>query len=288
FDPSDEIAELLLGVDGPALVRPADDGAVFDFVILHRAGPAGEIATVEDAAKTGIAGRIDGPLGGFDARHQHAAHRRWAAAAAASAVRHKHRTANDTFFAHRARGAEPANGENPVRFIGPDLADEQVSPADLAAVRLQLDRARARQGVAAVFLEVVFEPGVIDHELVVEPNRHALADLNDAELVPFAERFVGEHEGVLTRSAFAVVPEPAGAFVRAEIELRLLGRIPNLHLRAATQVDAAVGERNGSIFDQEFDIAIVFVGGQERAFAVVDDEVALDPPMAFGVLRPFR
>jgi len=39
-------------------------------------------------------------------------------------------------------------------------------------------------------------------------------------------------------------------------------RIPNLHLRHAAQVDAAVAVGQGLVFHQELDVAVVFVGGE--------------------------
>jgi len=66
---------------------------------------------------------------------------------------------------------------------------------------------------------------VIDHELVVQPHGHARANHDDVKFVPLAERFVREHEWIFAGRAGAVVPKAARTFVRAEIELRLLGGI---------------------------------------------------------------
>src|SRR5262249_7058839 len=52
FQTGHEIAVLVLGVDGASLAWPADDGAILDLVLIHRAGPAGEILAVEYRFKT--------------------------------------------------------------------------------------------------------------------------------------------------------------------------------------------------------------------------------------------
>jgi hypothetical protein len=54
-----------------------------------------------------------------------------------------------------------------------------------------------RAGTGSAAIVEVFEDGVIDHELVVQPDTDAGSDHDDAERVPFAEWFVGEHEGIL-------------------------------------------------------------------------------------------
>src|SRR4029453_15634526 len=76
--------------------------------------------------------------------------------------------------------------QDSVGLLGGDLADEEVAPADLPAVGLQLDRAGAAEGELAV--PVVLQPGVIDDELAVEVDRRPLADLKDTETIPLPER----------------------------------------------------------------------------------------------------
>src|SRR5690606_29759235 len=109
----DEVAVHLLGVDGAAGVRLADDGAVDDLVVLDRAGPAGPVASVENGRE---------------------------------------------FLVTR--------GEPRHRFLRADLADPDVAPPDLAAVRLELDRSRARQRLRPI--PEVLHPGAVDGELVVQ------------------------------------------------------------------------------------------------------------------------
>src|SRR5262249_34038178 len=125
-----------------------------------------------------------------------------------------------------------------VGFVAGDFADEKITPADLASVRLQLDRAFLQQRLLAV--EEVLQAGVVDDELAVEINRGALAELDDAEGVPFAERLVGQDERVFAGRAGAVVPQSAATLVGAEFLFALVGVVPDLHLRRSSQVDAAV------------------------------------------------
>src|SRR5207248_7376332 len=116
-----------------------------------------------------------------------------------------------------------------------DFADVQVPPADFAAVRLEQDRPGPGQRGRPVLGPVsVLQPCVVYDELAVQVDGGPLADLNDAEAVPFAERLVGQHERVLARSVLAVIPQAAAALIGPEVELLLLGRLPDVHLRASS------------------------------------------------------
>src|SRR5262249_59121114 len=88
----------------------------------------------------------------------------------------------------------------------------------------------------------------IDDLLAVEPHRGPLADLQDAQLVPLAERTIRERQRearvpfAVPRALVVVVPQAAAALVRAELPLPAgLGRVPDLHLGCAAQIDAGVG-----------------------------------------------
>jgi hypothetical protein len=96
-----------------------------------------------------------------------------------------------------------------------EIADEDVPPADLAAVGLQLDRALLRHRHGPVV--VVFHPGVVDDLLVVERHRHLVAAHHDPEAVPLAERLVGFDERILAGSAGGIVPQPPRALREAEV-----------------------------------------------------------------------
>ncbi len=76
-------------------------------------------------------------------------------------------------------------------------------------MRLQQNLPRLRQRRLAV--PVVLHAGVIDHQLVVQVDRGALADLDDAERVPLAERLVREDERVAARRVGRVVEQPAAS-----------------------------------------------------------------------------
>src|SRR5262249_58911995 len=129
----DEIAVLVLGIDVAALLRLADDGAVFDLIVGDRPGPAGKVLAVEHVHKPGRA----------------------------------------------------VLAEDRIRLRRGDFAEEDVSPADFAAVRLEQDRTGLPQRQLAV--PEVLQAGMIDHELVVKIHGGPLTDLEAAERIPFAE-----------------------------------------------------------------------------------------------------
>ena len=140
-------------------------------------------------------------------------------------------------------------------------------------------RAARRHRQLVLVVVVIFQDGVIDHELVIQPDADPRADHDDAQLIPLAERLVGQHQRVFAGRAGAVVPQPAGAFVGAEVELRFLGVIPDLHLRAAAQIDAGVAQRHGLVLDEQLEVAVVLLGGGVIALAVVDQLAVLHAPM---------
>ena len=90
---------------------------------------------------------------------------------------------------------------------------------------------------------------------------------------------------------FLVVPECAGAFVAAVLLLIGVGRIPDLNLGSAAEVDAAVAVLADFPIDPHFEIAVVARGGEEGVFAVADEDAVFDVPMFvdaflhFGVAR---
>jgi len=145
-------------------------------------------------------------------------------------------------------------------------------------VSLKLDRSLLRQWQFLV--PEVFQSGKIDDELIVQIDRNALAHHENAETVPFAEGLVGQYQRISAGGACGVIPEAATAFVGAESPLAAFLRvIPNLNLRRCPQVDATVGFGNRLVFDQQFNVAEVFVGGQVSSIAVVDQIVANHRPV---------
>ena len=159
-------------------------------------------------------------------------------------------------------------GEDPVGLVGPDFAHEQVAPANFPAMGLELDR--ALEGHRSLAVVVILEQGMVHHELAIEPDADARADHEDADLVPLAERLVGQDQRVFTGSAGAVVPEAAGALVGAQGELRLLGVIPDLDLGAAPQVNARIGLGDRLVLKEQLEVAVILLRGGVGALAVVD------------------
>ena len=78
-----------------------------------------------------------------------------------------------------ARGISPSLAKRTVAMALDgalaDLADEEVPPANLAAVSLKHDRSLGWQGLG--FVPVVLHHRAVDHELVVEPNPGGRANL---------------------------------------------------------------------------------------------------------------
>ena len=110
-----------------------------------------------------------------------------------------------------------------VGLIGRDLADEDVSPADLAPVGLQLDRplGKGRVGheavgqlrcigcrLAVLVGKEILQRCICDDDLAIEPDGDPFSDHADVEGVPFAERFVHPLEWKFALLAL-VVPEAA-------------------------------------------------------------------------------
>ena len=90
-------------------------------------------------------------------------------------------------------------------------------------------------------------------------------------MVPFSEGFVREHKRVFARRAGAVIPESAGPLVGAHAPFAtFFGPIPDLHLRRGPQINPAVSFGNGLVIDQEFNVAVIFLGGGVVPVAVVD------------------
>src|SRR5262249_36411977 len=154
-----------------------------------------------------------------------------------------------------------------VGLVAADLSHLEVSPTDLAAVRLELDRPLRRNRV--VLIPVVLEGSMVDDELVVEENGGPGTDLDDPERVPLADGAVGTDKGVLTGVAGAIVPESAGAPLRAHFGVARLGVVPDLDLRCATEIDATIPFGSDLEIDVELEVAVILVGRQVDALTVI-------------------
>ncbi len=150
-------------------------------------------------------------------------------------------------------------------------------------VGLELDRAAGRNRQRAI--PVVLEDGVVHDELVVQVDRGAGTDLDDPEGVPLADGLVGHDQRVFARCAGAVVPQAARAFVGPHASIAGLAEVPDLDLRRAAEVNAAISLGTDLEVDQELDVAVVFVGGEIGSLAVVDDHAVVDAPVFLHVLR---
>ncbi len=69
----------------------------------------------------------------------------------------------------------------PFRLGSTDFADEHVAPADFAAVRLQLDRPGC--GHLPLAVKIIFQAGVINHQLLVEPDSHKAMSPTDIDIL---------------------------------------------------------------------------------------------------------
>ena len=124
---------------------------------------------------------------------------------------------------------------------------------------------------------IVFQGDVVDGFLAVELYGDVRADHADVHAVPLADGFVGDDRR--ESLVFLVVPECAGAFVAAVLLLSRVGRIPDLDLGDAAEVDAAVAVFADFPIDPHFEIAVVARGGEEGVLAVADEDAVFDFPM---------
>ena len=63
------------------------------------------------------------------------------------------------------------------------------------------------------------------------------------------------------------------------------GAVPDLDLWNCTEINSTICFGDGFVFEVEFEVLVVFVGGQVEAFPVVDEFVALDAPVLFDVIE---
>ena len=92
---------------------------------------------------------------------------------------------------------------NLASFLGTNLADKQVLPADLSPMCLQVDGPLGGNRLTPRL--VVLERRVIDHEFPVEPDPRPGPHLPNAEPVPLAKRAVGLQPRIATGGPGGVV-----------------------------------------------------------------------------------
>ena len=164
--------------------------------------------------------------------------------------------------------------------------DENIAPADRAAVRLQLDRAFFEDRVFAI--KVVFHDSGIHDLFSVEVDGHLAAYHDDTHAVPLPEGFVHFLGRILTGCALAVVPEPAGSLIGTMFPLAsFFGGVPDLNLGHTAEVNTAIGLGHGLVFKHELEVAVIFVGCQIESVAVVDELTIFNAPVFVDVFTRF-
>ena len=130
------------------------------------------------------------------------------------------------------------------------------------------------------------DSGAVNDGLAVQPDPRPLPELHDTKAVPLAERLVRLYQRISSGGARSIVEEAAGSELRAPVPFAAsLGRIPDLDLRVAAEIDAAVGLGDGSVLEPELDVTELLVARGVRALAVVDEFASFDAPvlLEFGL-----
>src|SRR6266566_2192648 len=119
-------------------------------------------------------------------------------------------------------------------FLSRQLADVNVTEPDRLLVRLEFDLAGRVNRLIA--FPIVFQSDIVDHQLVIEKHRHLVADHENIEMVPLARKVVRHLQRAV--GIFLIVKKPAGTCaVRIGFAAE---RVPDLNLRTAPQINAAV------------------------------------------------
>ncbi len=145
---------------------------------------------------------------------------------------------------------------------------------------LQLNLAGGVDRLAVV--PVVLHGHVVDDQFAVEVDRDLVPDHDDPDCVPLADGLVRD----LRRFArvLLVVVEAAGTNLSAD---RRACGVPDLHLRCASQVDAAVAVLLDLPVDEHLEIAVVLGRAQTAALAVENEDAVLDLPVCPHVVVGF-
>src|SRR5438094_4086123 len=141
-------------------------------------------------------------------------------------------------------------------FLSRQFANVNVTEPDRLLVRLEFDlAARVNRFIA---FPVVFHSDIVHHQLVIEIDRHFVADHENIEMVPLARKIVRHLQWVV--GILLIVEKPAGAFV---VRIGFAAeRVPDLHLGTAPQINAAVSAFIDLPVHLEFEVAVVFTGAK--------------------------
>ena len=149
-----------------------------------------------------------------------------------------------------------------------DLPDEEVPEPERVAVGLQLDLPGRVDRL--VPLPVVLEDRVVHDPLVVEVDGDPLADHEDPERVPLPHRAIGLLEGLAG---------PLLVVVEAARSRRVRLGVPDLHLRRAAEIEAAVSALLDLPVGEELEVAVVAGGAEALALPVEGEHAVDDPPV---------
>lgn len=90
--------------------------------------------------------------------------------------------ANRLFFKTRLKAYDVTVAQHFCGFLGTDLTNHDISPANFAAVGLQLNPTFRRQRHCTI--PVIFHDRFVDDKLAVEPHARAGTDLSNLDAVP--------------------------------------------------------------------------------------------------------
>ena len=166
------------------------------------------------------------------------------------------------------------------RLICIDVSHEDIPPTYFTTVRLQHDGAFVRKRLLTV--PEVFHHCAIDNEGIVEPDPRSHSNLANAKLIPLTKRPVRKYQRITARGTGRIVKQASRTQVRLPrgiLRIEDLIPVPDLNLRCATQIDAAVGIGDCLVFNKEFDISEFLVSGRIRPVAVVDEFTVFHAPV---------
>ena len=148
---------------------------------------------------------------------------------------------------------------------------------------LDLDWTGSRQRL--VFLKKIGQWLVVYNKLFVEHNGHSILLHANARGIPFACRFIGFLQWKFSGRFSRVVPKATGSFLATVLKITLAIWVPDLDLRIATQIDAAIGTRSRQHpLNQQFTIAVVASGGEKNPLAIAHDFAFFHFPMRSHVV----